>query len=143
MSTHRIVVGVDGSGASIRALTWAVNEARRRNGSVRAVTAYERIATETAQLAGLGPEGERRRAEDILEAVVAEVRDAGNPLLPISREVVLGEPGQRLADATADADLLVIGDHGHDRLHHAVMGSVAEKCVRYAACPVVIVPSPK
>jgi nucleotide-binding universal stress UspA family protein len=142
MSRHRIVVGVDGSSASVRALTWAVHEARRRNGSVRAVTAYEWVATDAAQLAGLGPDGERRRAEDILEAAVAEVRGTGDRL-PITREVVLGEPGQRLAEATADADLLVIGDHGHDRLHHAVMGSVAEKCVRHAACPVVIVPAPR
>jgi len=47
-----------------------------------------------------------------------------------------------LTTAAADADLLVLGSHGHGRLFHAVLGSVAEQCIRAAVCPVVVVPVP-
>jgi nucleotide-binding universal stress UspA family protein len=46
-----------------------------------------------------------------------------------------------LCAAARDADLLVLGGHGHSRVWHTVLGSVSEECVRDATCPVVVVPS--
>jgi nucleotide-binding universal stress UspA family protein len=49
-----------------------------------------------------------------------------------------GRPADVLAAAGHNADLLVLGSHGHSRVPHTVLGSVSEECIRKAACPVVI-----
>jgi nucleotide-binding universal stress UspA family protein len=46
-----------------------------------------------------------------------------------------------LCQAARDADLLVLGSHGHDRVYHTVLGSTAEECVESAGCPVVVIPA--
>ena len=62
--------------------------------------------------------------------------------MSIATEALRGDAGARLAKAAEDADLLVVGSHGKGRLYHAVLGSVAEECVRLARCPVVVIPVP-
>jgi nucleotide-binding universal stress UspA family protein len=37
-------------------------------------------------------------------------------------------------------ELIIVGSHGHGRVHHAVLGSISDECVRLSACPVVIIP---
>jgi nucleotide-binding universal stress UspA family protein len=64
------------------------------------------------------------------------------PPPPLATEVVRGSAAPVLTRAAVHADLLVLGSHGHGRLHHAVLGSVSEECVRHARCPVVVVPAP-
>lgn len=140
-STYRVVVGIDGSEDSERALRWAAREARQRAGTVQAVMVYDWAGTEAALLAGPGPDGERRHTEDVLAGVVARVGPAF-PGQPIATEALLGNAGARLTEAAADADLLVVGSHGRGRLYHAVLGSVAEACVQLARCPVVVIPVP-
>lgn len=141
MNTYRTVVGVDGSEGSARALRWAVQEAHHRGGTVQAVMAYDWAgSTEAALLAGLGPEGERLHAEDVLAGAIAPVR-LEFPRVPIATEVLLGNAAQKLTEAARDADQLVVGSHGHGRLHHAVLGSVSEACIRLATCPVVVIPA--
>jgi nucleotide-binding universal stress UspA family protein len=138
MQTYRIVVGVDGSDGGIRALDWAVTEAARRGGTVHAVTAWQwtqpdlgvDIRTEHDRIAKLS-----------LEEAVATAR-ALYPKVAVSTETAPGPAAEVLTRAAADADLLVLGSHGHGRLFHAVLGSVAEACVRSAVCPVVVVPQP-
>jgi nucleotide-binding universal stress UspA family protein len=41
------------------------------------------------------------------------------------------------------ADLIVVGTHGRTGLAHAIMGSVAERVVQRASCPVLVVPAPR
>jgi nucleotide-binding universal stress UspA family protein len=60
----------------------------------------------------------------------------------VATEVLLGNPGHKLASAARGADLLVVGSHGHGRLLHAVLGSISEACIRHAPCPVVVTPQP-
>jgi len=139
--TYRIVVGIDASVDSERALRWAMREAARRAGTVQAVMVYDWAGTEAALLAGLGEEGERQRTVDILEKVVERVQPEF-PGVTVAAEALRGNPGVRLAETAADADLLVVGSHGKGRLHHAVLGSVSEECVRSAQCPVVVIPLP-
>jgi nucleotide-binding universal stress UspA family protein len=141
-TTYHIVVGVDGSNDSLRALRWALGEAHRRGGTVQAVTAYTWLGTEAAMLAGLSPDAERQRAETLLAASVEEVLGEF-PDMSVAAEVIEGEPGPKLTEVARDADLLVVGSHGHGRLHHAVLGSVSEACIRLAGCPVVVIPLPR
>ena len=139
--TYRIVVGVEGSEGSLRALRWAIHEAHTRGGTVQAVIVYDWFGTEAALLAGLSPEAERDRARDTLDAAVERVRNP-NAHVPVATEVLEGNAAVQLAEAARDADLLVVGSRGHGPVHHAVLGSVSEGCIRHASCPVVVLPVP-
>jgi nucleotide-binding universal stress UspA family protein len=61
--------------------------------------------------------------------------------VPVVAEVVEGRAAHVLCQAARDADLLVLGSHGHDRVYHTVLGSTAEECVESAECPVVVIPA--
>jgi nucleotide-binding universal stress UspA family protein len=73
-----------------------------------------------------------------LEGAVA----AGIPREQASSEVVSGEPTREILAAAKrlDADLIVMGRHGHGNLRRAVLGSVVEGVLRGAPCPVLVVP---
>jgi nucleotide-binding universal stress UspA family protein len=134
MSTnYRIVVGVDGSEGGRRALRWSVHEAATRGGTVQAVSAW-RWDAEPSQA-----EAERLLAGE-LEALRAVVNHSA---VIIASEVVEGRAADVLTAAARDADLLVLGSHGHSEVHHTVLGSVSEECVRKASCPVVVLPVPQ
>ena len=136
-------MGVDGSEGSRLALRWAVAEAQRSGGAVKAVTAWYWQGLEGDMLAVTNPREQEQHAERIsvreVEAVVAEFGSE----TPIAREVVEGVPVRVLIDASRQARMLVLGSHGHGRLHHAVLGSVSDECARQARCPVVIIPVPQ
>ena len=133
---YRIVVGVDGSDGGRLALRWAVHEASTRGGTVQAVTAWECDDLDPARADD--PADVRERAEHTLADEIAGLPSTG---VVIAAEVVEGRPARVLCTAARDADILVLGGHGHSRVWHAVLGSVSEECVRDATCPVVVVPS--
>jgi len=138
MQTYRIVVGFDGSDGGHRALSWAVAEAAKRGGTVQAVTAWQ--WTEPELGADVRAEHDRM-ARIALDGALTTAR-AAYPEVAVAGEAVLGAPADVLTRAAADADLLVLGSHGHGRLFHAVLGSVADRCVRAGVCPVVVIPVP-
>ncbi len=134
----RIVVGVDGSAASVRALRWALGQAGATGGMVEAVIAWD-VPTSY----GVGPtvvDGEDLAgvAEQSLAAAVDDV-SAAHPGVPVQRRVLRGNPAAVLVDQAKDADLLVVGSHGHGGFVGALLGSVSQRCVQHAACPVVVV----
>lgn len=139
MNTYRIVVGVDGSDGGDRALRWAIGEAERRGGTVQAVTAWTWDGIEGAVIAKTHPTEERARAEQTLTRSVTAVTTT-HPGVSVAAEAIEGAPAKVLAEAARDAELLVLGSHGHSRFFHAVLGSVTEECIRAATCPVVVVP---
>jgi nucleotide-binding universal stress UspA family protein len=139
--TYQIVVGVDGSDASERALRWAASEALARGGTVQAITAWHWDGSGTFFVAATSPADERNRARQILDEAVAKV-SAEFTDLAIAGELIEETPGRALTHAAGTADVLVLGSHGHSRLHHAVLGSASEECVRRATCPVVVLPVP-
>jgi nucleotide-binding universal stress UspA family protein len=141
MSTYRIVVGVDGSDDDNRTLERAAREAQRGGGTVQAVTAWTWDGIEGAMVAATTLREERARAEQALARSVNTVRTL-SPDVTIASEAIEGAPAQVLTHAAQDADMLVLGSHGHGRLYHAILGSVAHKCIRAAACPVLIVAVP-
>ena len=137
-----IVVGVDGSPASKAALSWALAEARLRGATLRAVHAWT-VATPFAIDAPpvLLPslmEAAEKEAEQVLAEAVPEVAGE-DPRVVIERSVVEGPAAQRLLEAAAGADLLVLGSRGHGGFHGLLLGSVSQQCAHHAPCPVVIV----
>ncbi|MFD5824168.1 universal stress protein [Lentzea sp. NPDC060358] len=135
-----VVVGVDGSPASLAALRWAVEDARRRGCAVDAVTAWHAdygamIGPLPAEVyAGVSSEAMRTAARAVLDRSVAEFED-----VEIRPVLVEGDARDVLHKASADAALLVVGNRGRSRIVEAVLGSVSAYCVHHASCPVVVV----
>jgi nucleotide-binding universal stress UspA family protein len=139
-SPNLIVVGLDGTEGSRRALRWALTEAGRRGAEVEAVTVWTWEGREGAMLALPGPEAVHERAEQHSAHEVDAALAQCPARVTVHRTVVEGYPTQRLVEAARRARLLVVGSHGHRRLHRAVMGSISAACVRHSPCPVVVVP---
>jgi nucleotide-binding universal stress UspA family protein len=138
-ATYRIVVGVDGSEGGRRALRWAVGEAATRGGSVQAVNAWRWDGPDMPPTAS-SPGAERERAEQVLAREVDSIRDRAG--VTIATQVVEGRAADVLVASARDADVLVLGSHGHSRVRHTVLGSVSEECIRTATCPIVVLPVP-
>jgi len=137
-----VIVGVDGSEEALRAVRWAVPEARRRRATLRLVTAFAWTDDRMVGWPGLGQAayGERLRAaaeHDL--AAAASVAAQLDPDLPVEQDLVLGFPGGVLVDQARGAELLVVGDNGRGRLGSVLAGSVAVGVAAHAACPVVVV----
>jgi nucleotide-binding universal stress UspA family protein len=136
---YTVVVGVDASPTGQEALRWALGEARARRGRLRAVHAW--TSPYDYQLEVYFPPDEaalRAAAQRRLDEAVAEV-DVG--AVDVEAELIEGDPRHVLVDAARDADLLVIGSHGHGRVAEVVLGSVSTFCVHHAPGPVVVVRS--
>lgn len=80
----------------------------------------------------------RQTAQEQLAKVQALSRAAG---LPVTSELLTGSPWNEVADYARReaADLIVAGTHGYTGLKHALLGSTAERIVRHAPCPVLVV----
>jgi nucleotide-binding universal stress UspA family protein len=137
-----VVVGIDGSAEALRAVRWAVPEARRRRATLRLVTAFAWTDDRMVGWPGLGQTayGDRLRAfaENGLTAA-ADVATELDPDLPVERDLVLGFPGVVLVEQSRGAELLVVGDRGRGRAISALAGSVAVGVAAHSACPVVVV----
>lgn len=138
---HRIVVGVDGTEGGRRALKWAVREAQARGGTVQAVLAWTWDSIDLPPDATAHPDQERARAELILAAEIGALPSLHG--VSVATEAVEGRAADVLCATSRNAELLVLGSHGHSRVRHTVLGSVAEECVRKATCPVVVLPVPQ
>jgi nucleotide-binding universal stress UspA family protein len=62
--------------------------------------------------------------------------------VPVLKRSQIGAPYDEIVRAAADFDLVVMGTHGRTGLRHLFLGSVAEKVVRHASCPVLTVRLP-
>ena len=140
---RRIVAGVDGSASSISALRWAIRQAGLTGTSVAAVIACHYPAAAAAGGYGMAVAGaEASDYREIAEKIIADA--IGSALDPASRvrvrpSVVEGNSARVLLDASAGADLLVVGSRGHGGFTEALLGSVSQHCVHHAPCPVLIV----
>jgi nucleotide-binding universal stress UspA family protein len=141
-----IVVGVDGSRFGREALRWALAEGRRRECAVRAVLVAHPAPVvaagrpSTMGMAGaLSAEPGQEHLERLQDTVGAVLGGHDDPRL--SAEVVRGGPAEVLCELSREAQLLVVGSHGHGALFEAVLGGVARYCVHRAGCPVVVIPA--
>ena len=135
-ASPRIVVGVDGSPGSVRALRWALDEARTLSASVDAVFAWHYPAYYAAVV------GPAKRFQVAAEAMVAKaVESAAHwaPDVSFRAASVAQATVPALLDASRGADLLVVGSQGHGGFRQALLGSVAHQSARHATCPVAVV----
>src|SRR5437879_10797279 len=146
----RIVVGVDGSQGAVRALRWAIGLAAEEGAEIIAVYALGPVedlarGTTNAVSAGLGMSRSRFSSwrnelrQELEQDWCAPLRAAGLPFRAHLEEASASVGLMAVADRE-DADLIVVGAHGHGGFEDRVLGSVSYKVSHRAHQPVVIVP---
>ena len=137
-----VVVGIDGSAEALRAAQWAVPEARRREATLRLISALDQADDRMLGWPKLGQPAydDRLRvvAEDDLNTAAAAAAEL-DPDLSIEQHLVLGFPAGVLVQESQDGQLLVVGDRGRGRISSALAGSVALGVAARSICPVVVV----
>ena len=140
---NKIVVGVDGSPSSRRALAWALDEAGTHGALVEVLYAYANLQTALPYT-----------IEEMIDEMPAhKIEEAGHRLIEdmlndvrvpagvrVEAVVVEGPPANALVQRSTDTDLIVVGSRGHGGFSELLMGSVSHQTALHAGCPVTIVP---
>ena len=138
-----IVVGIDGSAHSARALEWAITEGALQHAAVTVITVNSVpaspwsgnpviLAQDPAVLDKL-----RQAAEEMTIKATSQLGDARPASVTV--RAINGFPAKELIDASRDADLLVVGSRGAGGFARLLVGSVSDQVVHHASCPVVVV----
>ena len=138
-----IIVGVDGSGDSQRALEWAMKEAAIRHTPLIVLTVHQAIAGYWGGMAvypddPAQTEQARTAAQAETDKVLAGL-DGPRPE-SVTVKAMHGYPVEELINAGQDADMIVLGSRGAGGFTRLLLGSTAGQVVQHAHCPVLIVP---
>ena len=134
---QRIIVGVDGSDASIGALQQAERMAAVYGADIEAVACWE-YSNLYDVYAAMGIERPREEAGRILSETVKKAFQAGKPDNVLA-ELIEGDARSVLLQRSKGAALLVLGSRGHGGFRGLLVGSVTAACVAHAHCPVLVV----
>jgi len=146
LQVANILVAVDFSDCSKTALDYAALLADKLGAALTLVHVVEPYVYPEDLSAGLTIEQIdarwMRAAKEKLEQLALH---KGRPGTPWNVIVTMGPPWHQIVDTAKSrrADLIVTGTHGHTGLKHVVLGSTAERVVRHAQCPVLVVPAPR
>jgi nucleotide-binding universal stress UspA family protein len=138
-----ILVGLDGSDHSHNALEWAVKHAALEHAALTVLAVHEVAASAWTGSPIIYPEDRpeeekaRQVAQEAVNKAVGELTGPGPESVTV--RAVSGQPAQALIEASADADLVVVGSRGAGGFATLLTGSVSSKVVNHAACPVVVV----
>ncbi|MCE6998191.1 universal stress protein [Saccharothrix sp. S26] len=143
----RVVVGVDGSEPSDRAVEFAADHVARHGGTLVGVHATTGLPVDAmapggawGQGLGLGLDVEQlKTSADALVATSLSGPLARHPEVRAERVVSLARPAQALAEHAEGAALLVVGSHGHGAVRRALLGSVSHAMLHHAPCPLALV----
>ena len=137
-----IVVGVDGSGHSRKALERAANEAAAHHVPLTVLTVHQAVRDvygspshypEDASLTDKAKEAAQAETDQVLASVGAQPES-------VTVTAVHGLPVDELIKASQGADMLVLGRRGTGGFARLTMGSVTSQVAHHAHCPVLIVP---
>jgi nucleotide-binding universal stress UspA family protein len=138
-----ILVGLDGSHHSERALEWAAKEAAIRNAPLTVLAVH----TVPVGWTGRGvPDPEdnelvvqtKAAAQEMTDKVIAGI--AGARPTGVTVQAVNGIPADVLLRASEDVDMIVLGARGGGGFARLRLGSVSDQVAHHAHCPVVIIP---
>ena len=136
-----IVVGVDGSPGSRKALAWAAAEAADHGADLSVVNVWEHTLLPPAGSVSVSehyvPEPSQRTTDELVRVIKEELGE--QPPILVNAHVKQGRPAKVLIEESATADLLVVGKRGHGGFAGLVLGSVSQHVAAYAKCPVTVV----
>lgn len=163
MNVTKILVPVDYSGQSDRALQWGASLAEKYGARLLLLHVIARASEDLSErrvertdrllpfaldnpsvYRAPGAQGEVMSV-DLVETAQNDLKDLAiaklDERLPVSPTVGVGEPAEEIVRLARDeaVDLIVMGTHGRTGLHHVLLGSVAETVMRTAPCPVFTV----
>jgi nucleotide-binding universal stress UspA family protein len=139
---HEVVVGVDESDRSHRAVEYAFQYASRHGGRVHAIHAFHDrpVPLPTPPISApdqVAPEHELSARELLADAVASWALKY--PAVEVETTVVDGTPAWALVRASKGAALVVVGSRGHGGFAGLLLGSVSQALIRHADCPVAVV----
>lgn len=136
-----VLVGVDGSAASLHALDWATAYAHRVGWALHIVCSYSLPSFTAASLDGgyaaLDDTTIQEGAKSVLAEAEARVADAG---VRATTEVATGDAAGVLVELSGDYGLAVVGTRGRGGFTERLLGTVSSALPAHARCPVVVVP---
>jgi nucleotide-binding universal stress UspA family protein len=141
---HRILCATDFSSTSLEGLDVALSLARDTGAEVHVVNVVPDPLTQPWMVEGAGMDfGELRRiwisdAERVLKHLLADRRLEGR----VTSKVQMGTPASEILQYVTDhaCDLIVVGSHGHGVVRRFLLGSVADRVFKSAACAALVVP---
>jgi nucleotide-binding universal stress UspA family protein len=138
-----IIVGIDGSDHSRRALEWAVKEAAVRKAPLTVLVVQPAIAGYAGSAVAYPGDAERadqarKNAQGETDQIVAQLGGSGPETVTV--QAAIGVPAAVLIEASRDADLVVVGSRGSGGFSQLVLGSVSTQVTHHAHCPVVVIP---
>jgi len=137
-----ILVGVDGSAASLHALDWAAQEAIVHGLGLRLVCGYALPSFAAASLDGgyaaLDDSAIRAGAEAVVADAAERVASVG---VPLTSHVMVGDASAVLIDESARVQLAVVGTRGGGGFAERLLGTVSAALPAHAHCPTIVVPT--
>jgi len=142
-----ILVGVDGSDHSRRALSWAMREAAHHHVPLTVMTVRPAPVRPATQIywnipdlpdKSFDPESARTALQKMVDEAA---KDLGETPPEIIVSVTTGDPAEELVKASYDAEMLVVGSRGSGVFAKLLIGSVSSKVTHHAASPVVVIPA--
>lgn len=136
-----IVLALDGSHASDRAVDIGASLAQLAGSRIVAVHVVEHIAAGHSVAAPVHSDEADLRAK--IEAQIASLRETGIDATVRVENVILGAPAKAISDVAREesAELIVTGTRGHTTVAGLVLGSVAQRLLHLSPCPVLVVPA--
>jgi nucleotide-binding universal stress UspA family protein len=136
-SARRIVVGIDGSPSSLAALQWAARQAEFTGSVLEVLIVWQWPMSYGFAMPVASDFHPATDAGKVLDNAIGEVRKV-HPEVEIRSSIIEGFPAQVLAEASKDAELVVVGSRGHGEFAGLLLGSVSEHCMTHAHCPVLV-----
>lgn len=136
-----VLVGIDGSEASLHAAEWAASYARNHGLGLHLVCAYAVPSFTTAALDGgyaaLDDTAIAEGARAVLEEAKARVARFG---VPVTGAVATGDAAAVLVELSQGARVAVVGTRGRGGFTERLLGTVSSALPAHAACPTIVVP---
>lgn len=136
---HAVVVGVDGSAPSKQALRWAAQEAIRCGARLDVVHAWT-VPYAMYPDGFADPKPYEAAGAAVLDDAVRSLSEAAAVPTDVHPLLIDDLPVNALLQAAVGGDLLVVGSRGHGGFVGLLLGSVSQRCVTHAPCPVAVVP---
>jgi nucleotide-binding universal stress UspA family protein len=140
-----IVVAIDGSEGSQRALDWALDEARAQRCTITVVHAWHPSPSAAWAVPAAWPDmsGMQADADELIDRALQRADTSDIPPDMIQRHAVFGTVVDAVLDESRDARLLVVGSRGRGGFAGLLLGSASQHLAHHATCPIVVVPPPR
>jgi len=139
MRIKKILLAVDGSEEAQRAANYAADLAKIMDAQILVLHCYESVAAGVDQVYPLLMEEIANAAQKTVAPYLVQLEQAG--LRKVSSRVAEGAAGALIAAVALEegCDLIVIGSRGRTQLVGLLLGSVAQRVLHYATCPVLVI----